>query len=547
MNEAKIAYFSMEIALENEMPTYSGGLGVLAGDTLRSASSMKLPMVGMTLLHRKGYFHQKLNEFGDQKEESVVWPIEKYLEPLPPKISVKIEGREVFLKVWRYLLQGKMPIPVYFLDADLPENSEWDRKLTDHLYGGDQHYRLCQEIILGIGGIRMLRALGYQHLERYHMNEGHSSFLIVELLEETAKKSGREIVTDEDITSIRQQCVFTTHTPVSAAHDQFPLEMVKNALGERPLFERKDVFCCEGVVNMSFLALNLSHYINGVAKKHGETAQLMFARYSIDSITNGVHPPTWVCPSFQTLFDRYIPGWKEDNFSLRYALNLPAKEIWESHLFAKKELLNLVKRQTGVALEEETFTIGFARRATGYKRADLLFQDIERLKRIAREKGRMQVIYGGKAHPQDGEGKEIIRKIFQAKKILGNDVTVVYLENYEMSLAKYFISGVDLWLNTPQIPFEASGTSGMKAALNGIPSLSVLDGWWVEGYIEGITGWSIQDAQSLLEKLESQILSLYYKNKERYIDVMRHCIALNGSFFNTQRMLQQYVVNAYFL
>lgn len=547
MNEAKIAYFSMEIALEDDIPTYSGGLGILAGDTLRCASGLKLPMVGITLLHRKGYFHQKLNEFGDQKEEPVAWPIERYLEPLPQKISLKIEGREVFLKVWRYLLHGKMNIPVYFLDANLPENSEWDRKLTDHLYGGDQHYRLCQEIILGIGGIRMLRALGYQHLERYHMNEGHSSFLIVELLEETAKKSGREIVTDEDITSIRQQCVFTTHTPVSAAHDQFPLEMVKNVLGERPLFKRKDVFCCEGVVNMSFLALNLSHYINGVAKKHGETAQLMFARYSIDSITNGVHPPTWVCPSFQTLFDRYIPGWKEDNFSLRYALNLPAKEIWASHLLAKQELLNLVQRQTGIVLEEDTFTIGFARRATGYKRADLLFQDIERLRRIAREKGKIQVIYGGKAHPQDGEGKEIIRKIFQAKKNLEKDVTIVYLENYEMFLAKYFVSGVDLWLNTPQIPFEASGTSGMKAALNGVPSLSVLDGWWVEGCIEGITGWSIQDAQSLLEKLESQILSLYYKNRERYIDVMRHCIALNGSFFNTQRMLQQYVVNAYFL
>lgn len=306
---------------------------------------------------------------------------------------------------------------------------------------------------------------------------------------------------------------------------------------------------------MTYLALNLSHYVNGVAKKHGEISRLMFAEYTIDAITNGVHAATWVSEPFQRLYDRYIPGWKQDNFSFRYALSIPGKEVWNAHVQAKHELIEYVRRETNLAMDVDIATIGFARRAATYKRGDLLFTDIERLKTISSKVGPFQVIYAGKAHPQDQGGKELIKRIFQAKEVLKKDVKIAYLENYDMKVGKMMTSGVDLWLNTPQPPLEASGTSGMKAAFNGVPSLSVLDGWWVEGCIEGKTGWSIgekgsadasKDAASLYSKLEEIIVPMFYHGRDRFIDVMLHSIALNGSFFNTQRMMQQYVLNAYF-
>jgi starch phosphorylase len=286
----------------------------------------------------------------------------------------------------------------------------------------------------------------------------------------------------------------------------------------------------------------------------------MFGHYSIDSITNGVSVTRWTSAPFQVLHDRYIPSWKEDNFSLRYALNIPKNEVWEAHMQAKKQLIQFVNRETNVGMDQDVLTIGFARRAAAYKRGDLIFQDMERLKSIVKEKGPIQVIYAGKAHPQDREGKDLIQRICRAKESLKNEIRIVYLENYDVELAKLITSGVDLWLNTPRAPMEASGTSGMKAALNGIPSLSILDGWWIEGCIEGITGWSIaddkqkheskndtgEDAFWLYEKLDKVIVPMFYEERERYISIMQHCIALNGSFFNSQRMLQQYVLNAYF-
>jgi starch phosphorylase len=300
--------------------------------------------------------------------------------------------------------------------------------------------------------------------------------------------------------------------------------------------------------------------VNGVAKKHGEISQLMFAGYAIDAITNGVHATTWVAEPLQELYDHYIPGWKQDNFSLRYALNIPKTEVWKAHLKAKRRLIQYVNRETNVGMDVDVLTIGFARRAATYKRGDLLFTDIERLKAISSKAGLIQVIYAGKAHPRDQGGKELIKKIFQTKESLKKNIKIAYLENYDMELGKMMTSGVDLWLNTPQPPLEASGTSGMKAALNGVPSLSILDGWWIEGHIEGITGWSIgeneqgmgenrdrtKDALSLYNKLEQVILPLFYHDRDRFIDVMLHSIALNGSFFNTHRMIQQYVLNAYF-
>ena len=579
-----IAYFSMEIALENSMPSYSGGLGVLAGDTIRAAADMKVPMVGLSLLYRKGYFAQRLEPDGTQVEEPVEWRIEDFLHQEEPHTRIILDGRPVELRCWRYPVRGVSgyEIPVYFLDADLPENDPSDRQLTGSLYGGDRYYRLCQEVILGVGGVRMLHALGYTGLTRYHMNEGHAALLSLQLLNEEAKKAGRRSVRGEDIEKVRRKCLFTTHTPVPAGHDRFPLEMVSRVFRHRlDLIDLRDVFCAELLnnvlqeerkfkdldeavragtsLNMTYLALHLSGYVNGVAKLHGETSRKMFSDLRIEAITNGVHGATWAAPSFQRLFDQRIPAWREDNFELRAAVGLPPEEVWQAHLAAKQRLFKLVHERSGLSLDPEVFTIGFARRATGYKRADLILSDLERLKDIAAKAGPFQLVFAGKAHPNDSGGKEIIRRIFRAKKALGRHVRTVYLDEYNMALGGKMIAGVDLWLNTPQYPLEASGTSGMKAALNGVPSLSVLDGWWVEGHIEGVTGWSIGDpsrtggksdrrseAESIYHKLENIILPLYYHQRDRYLSVMQHAIALNGSFFHTQRMLQQYVTHGYF-
>lgn len=561
-SKRKIAYFSMEIAVNPGMPTYSGGLGMLAGDTIRSAADLKVPMVALTLIHRKGYFYQKLDPNGWQREEPAEWLVEAFLTEMPERASVAIEGRVVQIRSWKYVVTGisGFEVPVYCLDTDLRENSEWDRTLTHYLYGGDQRYRLCQEVVLGIGGVRMLRALGYQDIKRFHMNEGHSSLLTLELLDEEGKSEHSDNFTVESIESVKKRCVFTTHTPVPAGHDQFPLEIANNIIGLKDTNGIKDLINCNGSLNMTYLALNLSSYINGVAKKHGEVSKLMFNGYDVDSITNGIHAPTWVSKFLQGLFDRYALDWMHDNSNLRYALKIPKSELWDAHLKAKKELIEHVNRQTNIGLDLDHLTIGLARRATKYKRTDLIFTDIERLKSISNEIGPVQIIISGKAHPQDHDGKELIHRIYEVKKLLERDVKISYLENYDMVLSKMIIAGVDLWVNTPQPPLEASGTSGMKAALNGVPSLSILDGWWIEGCIEGVTGWSIgensrkpdqnkeqisDDASSLYQKLEQVVLPLFYNDRDSFIDVMRNAIALNASFFNTQRMLKEYVLRAY--
>jgi glycogen phosphorylase len=582
-----VAYFSMEIALENAMPSYSGGLGVLAGDTIRAAADLRLPMVAVSLLYRRGFFSQHLSEDGTQTEEPVVWKVEDFLKEESARVTVPLENRRVELRSWRYDVKGVrgFVVPVYFLDADLPSNAEWDRNLTGGLYGGDSYYRLCQEVLLGVGGVRMLRELGYTDLTRYHMNEGHAALLSLELLGEEAVKAGRTAINGEDIEKVRAKCMFTTHTPVPAGHDRFPIEYLTRVFPQQSkFFDLKDAAVAELVkrslqteqnypdlqeaaargahLNMTYLALSLSTYVNGVAKQHGVTSRQMFPEVPIEAITNGVHAGTWTSPPFQQLFDRQIAQWREDNYSLRSALGLPPEEVWSAHLIAKHELLEAVREKTGLSLDEEVFTIGFARRATGYKRADLILSDLDRLRQIAKNAGHFQIIYAGKAHPNDGGGKDIIRRIFHAKKALRKAVPVVFLDEYNLDLGGKITSGVDLWLNTPQFPLEASGTSGMKSALNGVPSLSILDGWWVEGHIEGVTGWSIgeprrtmdptdiatdnaKEAESLYWKLENIILPMFYKEPRLYIQIMQHAIAINGSFFNTQRMVQQYITDAY--
>jgi len=528
-DEPKVAYFSMEMALEAGMPTYSGGLGVLAGDMVRAAADLKVPMVAVTLLYRKGYFYQRIDSSGWQSEVPVDWVVENFLTEMPHRAAVVVEGRTVQLRAWKYEAAGfgGYKVLVYFLDTDLPDNSDWDKTITHFLYGGDQYYRLCQEVVLGIGGVRLLRAFGYRSIERFHMNEGHSSLLTLE--------AGRADVTYDDVERVRRKCVFTTHTPVAAGHDEFPVNLVMRVLGRLEIYRMKDVFCCGDNLNLTYLALNLSHYVNGVAKRHGEISQQMFAGYSIDAITNGVHAATWTAKPFQELYDRYIPGWRQDNFSLRYALSIPGKEVWEAHIEAKRRLFQHVGER-GPGMDVNVLTLGFARRAAPYKRGDLLFADVERLKSIGSKVGELQIIYAGKAHPRDLEGKEVIKRIFHAKEFLKGSIKVAYLENYDMELGRMMTSGVDVWLNTPQPPLEASGTSGMKAALNGVPSLSVMEGWWIEGCIEGTTGWCVgenirltrgsgdpsKDASSLYEKLEDAVIPMFYS--DRTASLMSRCI-----------------------
>ncbi len=552
----RVAYFSMEIGLSADIPTYSGGLGILAGDTLRSAADLGVPMVGVTLLHRQGYFRQVLDNKGNQTEIPVDWNPEQLFQDIAAEVTVTLESRPVALRSWRYLISGVNGdvVPVYFLDSGVESNSEWDRSLTNRLYGGDRHYRLCQEFLLGVGGVEMLERLGHTDIETYHMNEGHSSLLVLPLIERQIRHSGRRFPIEKDLEAIRRKCVFTTHTPLPAGHDEFPGDMVRRVLGEdRSVRLFSSGFTGHDHLNMTHLALHHSSYVNGVAMKHGQVSRTMFPNYRIKALTNGVHAATWVSPPMRELFDREIPEWRRDNIYLRYGINIALSEIQSAHDRAQRELFRAIRKTQGVDLDADIFTIGFARRATGYKRADLLFHDTERLKKLVDEVGPLQIVYGGKAHPRDETGKQLIRRVFEAAEKLRDAVKVIYVENYNYYWGGLITSGVDLWLNTPEKTREASGTSGMKAALNGVPSLSILDGWWIEGHLEGVTGWSIEEdagaekaaADSIYEKLEKAILPLYYERPEDYALVMRSAIALNGSFFNTQRMLLQYVFNAY--
>ena len=547
----KIAYFSMEIGIDEHIPTYSGGLGVLAGDTIKSCADLNVPIVGVTLLSEKGYFFQKIDEEGNQIELPINFIPSDFLTLLPTRTEVTIEGRPVTLQVWLYQYRGigGYIIPVFFLDSNVEGNSDWDRELTKYLYGGDQKYRLAQEIILGIGGVRILQQLGYTTIDRYHMNEGHAAFSTLELYRQF-----------QDINKVREQCVFTTHTPVAAGHDQFELDMARGMLGDMLPEEILQDITYEGKLNMTRLALFFSHYVNGVAKKHGEVSRSMFPGYSIDSITNGVHSSTWVSEPFQRLFDKHMPGWRSDPYILRSAFSISKDEIWEAHMEAKRKLIDYVNSRCNVGMDYDDFTIGFARRATAYKRPDLLISDVDRLVHIAETVGPIQIIYAGKAHPRDVKGKEVIKRIYNTMKALRGKIKMAFIPDYNISIGKMMVAGVDLWLNTPRRPMEASGTSGMKAAHNGVPQFGTLDGWWLEGCIENITGWSIGpqktedqpsddevDKNDLYYKLETKILPKFYFDRANWIRTMRSCIAINASFFNTNRMIQQYVLNAYFI
>jgi len=561
INEPKIAYFSMEIGLRDEIPTFSGGLGILAGDTVKSAADLNLPFIAITLMSRKGYFRQEIDEKGHQKEYPVKWDPSKLMKLASEQVSVSIEGRKVIVQAWIYFVESPRgySIPVIYLDTNLPENSDEDKILTDQLYGGDESYRIKQEVVLGIGGARMIKKMGFQ-IKKYHMNEGHAAFLTLELLHEF--KQDIEKVWDEDhvwdIEPVKDLCVFTTHTPVEAGHDKFTYELFSKVFGDFFPVKIMKKLAGEENVNMTLLGFNLSNFVNGVAKKHGEVSQNMFPGYQINSITNGVHSYTWTSESMKKIFDKYLPGWaNEPEIFVRIGA-IPDEEIWDAHMESKIKLIEYVNSVSNTDMDTDTLTIGFARRATAYKRADLLFTDLERLEKIA--SGKIQVIYAGKAHPKDEVGKKLIESIYALSEKLKGKIKLIFIENYNMEIALKLVSGVDIWLNTPLRPLEASGTSGMKAAHNGVMNFSVLDGWWIGGHIEDFTGWAIGpaptelepdknmnkiDADDLYDKLENKIIPKYYNDRKNWIRMMQNAIGKNAYYFNTHRMMRRYVTEAY--
>ncbi|MCS7114946.1 MAG: alpha-glucan family phosphorylase [Nitrososphaerota archaeon] len=546
----KIAYFSMEIALSNNIHTYSGGLGVLAGDTVRSSADLKIPLVAVSLISKKGYFRQELTRDGRQIEHPDPWNPSIFMEPLPEEVTVQIQGRNVRVKAWLYSVKSITggEVDVYLLDTDVEGNTPEDREITSFLYGGDERYRIKQEIVLGIGGFRILEKLGID-VRKYHMNEGHSSFLALELLRRY----------NMNIKKVRNLCVFTTHTPVEAAHDKFSYELVQEILGEFIPFELLRKLGGQDRLNMTLLALNLSNYVNGVAKRHKKTSKEMFPSYEIHAITNGIHSYTWTCESFRRLYDKYLPGWAHEPELLVRADIIPDDEIWKAHVEAKKLLIDYVNKAANIDMNLETLTIGFARRATEYKRHSLVFSDLERLRKVNR-RGKIQLIFAGKAHPRDEAGKKLIEEIFTHKDALKGEIKIAYLENYDLEIAAKMVSGVDVWLNTPLPPMEASGTSGMKAAHNGVINFSVLDGWWIEGWIEGVTGWAIgpapdenlsaeerkaRELDDLYGKLEYVIIPLYYTRRDEWIKMMKNSITKIACHFNSHRMMHRYVTEAY--
>lgn len=552
MKRSYIAYFSMEVGIKNEVPTYSGGLGVLAGDVIRSSADLKIPLVAVTLLSRKGYLRQKISKEGEQLEYPEAWDPSKFMNHLSTEVKVRIEGRDVKVRSWLYEHQSLTGgvVPVLFLDTDVDGNMAEDRRITDFLYGGDDRYRLRQEIVLGLAGVRMLESLGFK-VRIYHMNEGHSSLLTLELLRDN----------DMDADRVRSLCVFTTHTPVEAAFDKFSYTVVKDLLKDLFPIDVLKKYGGQDSLNMTLLALNLSKYVNGVTKAHMEYSKNLFPGHHIRAVTNGVHSYTWTCQCFRELFDKYIPGWTNEPELLVRAERIPDYETWNAHTKAKKNLIDFVDKETGVKMDVSTLTIGFARRTTDYKRANLIFSDLERLRRI-NKRGKLQMIFAGKAHPRDESGKNIIRQIYKFKEQLKDEIKIAYLENYNMEIAAKLTSGVDVWLNTPHPPFEASGTSGMKAAHNGVINFSILDGWWIEGCIEGVTGWSIgpspdesvgederksRELEDLYNKLAYLVIPTFYEARDNWIKIMENSIAKVAYYFNSHRMMRRYITEAYLI
>jgi len=548
-----VAYISMEIGIDSNIPTYSGGLGVLSGDTVRSAADLEIPMVAVCLCYSSGYFYQLFNEKGEQKEKEIEWNYFYEFEKISEPIIIKIEAKEVLVTAWLYKVIGQSGhiIPIYLLTTDVEGNEDWMKKMTGSLYDSTSKWnRIVQEQILGIGAVKLLESQEYKNLKVYHLNEGHGSFSIVELYKDLG-----------DLEKVKEKVVFTTHTPVPAGHDKFEQKLVEKVFEKRFPSELRKLADDNGSLNMTFLGMNASHYQNAVSKKHGEISRKMFPNINIDYITNGIHLPFWVSKPIRKIFDRKWPNWKSNPLLLQNAIELDDLELFDARIENKFNLINYQKGHSWNLLDEELITIGFARRFATYKRATLIFQDIDRLGKICQ--GKIQFIFAGKAHPKDIIGKEYIKKIFESAEYLYDNfkVKVVIMENYNMDLAHMLVSGVDVWMNTPERYREASGTSGMKAALNGGLNLSVLDGWWLEGYHKNpMAGWAIGpddsnpkdpgvsnswdiDSNAIYEILENQIIPTYM-NHDEWLLRSKQAISL-AAYFNTHRMVEEYAEKAY--
>ena len=602
-----IAYFSAEYGLDQTIPIYSGGLGILSGDHLKSASDLGIPLVAVGLLYKNGYFHQKINGYGDQETEYNNIDLSNL--PINPvkdengdelKIYVKFEKRKIYLKVWQINV-GR--IKLYLLDSDIDENKPEDREVTLKLYGGDQEMRIKQEIVLGMGGTNLLtRALGLNPTV-YHMNEGHSAFLILELIKNIIKEKKVSFEVAKDIAS--SKTVFTTHTPVPAGNDIFPIGLVEKYFKEfwprlgldREEFLKLGMKPCtdlEPGFNMGILALKVAGKKNGVSKLHGTVSRELFGdvwpeiaanESPITYVTNGIHTCSWLAPTLKELYNKYlIPYWQDNihkNEVWENINNIPDEELWEIHQQRKIKLLNLVKenttnrlRRSGYSYEEinditsklnpNALTIGFARRFATYKRATLIFRDLERITQILNNAERpVQLIFAGKAHPADKEGQDLIKRIHEISMMPQFKGKIFVLENYNIAMSRYLVSGVDVWLNNPRRPMEASGTSGQKASVNGVINFSVLDGWWAEGYNQE-NGWTIgtnaeftsyeeqdvADSQSMYRTLEEKIIPTYYDKdetgiSEKWMKIMKNSITSTGGKYSTSRMLVDYTNNLY--
>ncbi|MCP5096648.1 MAG: glycosyltransferase family 1 protein [Chloroflexi bacterium] len=599
-----IAYFSFEFGLHSSLPIYSGGLGILSGDHAKEASDLGLPFVGVGFMYPQGYFRQRIPSHGWQ--EAVYQQLDISKAPVLPmlnedgsefKISVNLAGHPVYAKVW-HIQVGRNPL--YMLDTDVDENDPWDRELSARLYSGDSETRIRQEIMLGIGGVRVLRALGINP-DAWHMNEGHSAFLTLECMRE---KVAEGMSFEEAKTAVQAQSIFTTHTPVPAGHDAFSFQIVEkyfSGFWDKLHISREDFMSLGGhqeswgmAFNMTVLALRLSGQSNGVSKLHGKVSREMWGEVwhtdnpddvPISSITNGVHIPTWLAGEMHYVFDKYFgPKWREnrdDSVLFQRLAEVPDKELWDVHLTLKHKLMNYLRGRvrrrwvdgrndptqvltSGPLLDPEALTIGFARRFATYKRATLIFRDLERLRKMLLDTHRpVQFVFAGKAHPADEPGKTLIQHIYNLAKHNQLGGRIAFVEDYDMHMARYLTQGVDVWLNTPRRPREASGTSGMKAAINGIPNFSVLDGWWVEGY-NGANGWTVgdetefndpneqdeYDAHMLYRTLEEELVPLFYKrdrgNVPRgWVEIMRESIRTNTPAFSMKRMIKEYTTDLY--
>ncbi|MCA9460124.1 MAG: alpha-glucan family phosphorylase [Nanoarchaeota archaeon] len=541
MSQIKVAYFSAEIGIDEKIKTYSGGLGILAGDTIKAMADKKVPFCAVTLLYRHGFFKQKIGINNLQEEFDDDWDYENILEDTKKEIIINILGEDVVIKIWKYEYVGVSghKIPIYFLDSNLGKNKDWMKDLTKALYVGD---RIAQEMILGIGGVRALKELGiYDTIQKFHMNEGHSAFLTLELYKILGTENGF------DDGQVQEKCIFTTHTPIAAGHDKFEYnDIYDHFRGETDMLPwHLKKIAGDDKLNMTLLALNLSCFHNAVSKKHGEVSKGMFPQFTIDYITNGIHTRSWLDPYLTQIYDKYMSGWREDFTLLKNVFKVPNTEIYIAHGKAKKDLIEFVNKKniTGAKLKEDVLTIGFARRFIGYKDAELIFKNIDNLKKLGTK---VQFIFAGKSHAHDGIGKDIMRRIISHAKELKESVSIAFIEDYNISVAKKLVSGCDLWLNTP-IPFnEASGTSGMKAAANACIHFSRLDGWAIESFEMNGGGFPIHEYCDFIQTLEYKIIPMFYsKNKTSWVEEMKLSIANSGGFFNTHRMVDEYLKKGY--